>query len=459
MCIGEVYKIMKFRIFKYLNIMLLILMFCNTASAVNFYKKDDISTDSVVLYNTDLDKEVFSKNADKKRSMASTTKIMTYIIVAENVADLDNTNIVVSKEIFGNLENDVAMADLKDGDVLTVNQLLNCLMVPSGGDAALVLANYVGGGSVEKFVEMMNNKAQELGCTNTHFSNPHGLYDEQHYSTANDMYKITKYAIKQQRFMDICSKSESAVFSDDRKPLITTNKMIDKVRGRKYYYEYARGIKTGYLDEAGYCLISTASKEGTTYMCVALGAPSFDSDGNKIEDNMAMLDSKKLYEWAFSSLKLKPLADAKKMLGQTGLNLAWKKDNLLLFPEKSVYTILPTDFDMSSIKLELNVPESLDAPVETGDLIGNAVFMYEGEKLAEINVVSGETVPKSWFLLIVRTIKNILFSKVFLTCFTLFLIMSVWYVVVTIKKNMNRKNRKRRNTKKYNDRPKHQKHR
>ena len=156
---------------------------------------------------------------------------------------------------------------------------------------------------------------------------------------------------------------------------------------------------------------------------------------------------------------MKPLADAKKMLGQTGLNLAWKKDNLLLFPEKSVYTILPTDFDMSSIKLELNVPESLDAPVETGDLIGNAVFMYEGEKLAEINVVSGETVPKSWFLLIVRTIKNILFSKVFLICFTLFLIMSVWYVVVTIKKNMNRKNRKRRNTKKYNDRPKHQKHR
>lgn len=451
---GENTESMKRNVVKVLNLLLMLSLLWNNVKAVDFYKKDDILTDSVVLYNVDLDKEVYSKNPNKRMSMASTTKIMTYIIVAENISDFDNINVVVSSDVFSGLEDDVAVAGLRDGDIFNINELLNCLMVPSGGDAALVLANYVGGGSTDRFVEMMNNKAVELGCSDTHFVNPHGLHDEMHYSTANDMYKISRYAMKQQRFMEICNKTEYNPFSDDRKPLITTNKMIDKTRGGKYYYKYACGIKTGYHNQAGNCLVSTATKDGMTYMCVALGGPSVDADGNKLEYNMAMLESKKLYEWAFESLKLQPLSDMKKTIGETKLDLAWKKDNLLLFTEKSVYTILPSKFNMEDIKVEMNVPDMVDAPVEVGDIVGGAKFLYEGEILAESNVVSGEIVPMSFVLLTVRTIKNILLSKVFLVCFTMFMFLAAFYIFITVRKNRLRKNRRRKIIKKYNDRPK-----
>lgn len=144
---------------------------------------------------------------------------------------------------------------------------------------------------------MMNEKAAELGCTGTHFADPHGLSDENHYTTAEDMYKITKYALTLPYFREVVS-TEYFTLKGDSIPLINTNYMIDYVNGGRYYYQYATGVKTGYTDLAGKCLVSTAKKGDTEYMCIVLGGEYSDESGYI---NNAMTDSKNLYEWAFDN--------------------------------------------------------------------------------------------------------------------------------------------------------------
>ena len=227
---------------------------------------------------------------------------MTYIITAEHIKDFDNTKVTVKKELLDSLfGTNSSVADLQANDNLSIAQLLHCLMIKSGNDAALVLADYIGNGDISSFVEMMNSKAKELGCNNTHFVNPHGLHNAEHYTTAEDIITLTKYAIKLPLFMKICSTAVSDIMGKNRRPLITTNRMINKKNGGRYYYPHAKGIKTGYTTEAGYCLVSSATYNGHTYLCVALGAPTTDASGNRLWDNYAMLDSKAMYQCVFAN--------------------------------------------------------------------------------------------------------------------------------------------------------------
>ena len=163
----------------------------NKASAISYSIDFDINSKSVYLVNLDTGISVYEKFKDKKFYTESNTKFITYIIVTENIKDLDNTKVTVKQSILNRLNGTgSSTAGLIGGETLTVTQLLNCLMIPSGNDAALVLADYVGGGSITNFVKMMNKKAKELGCENTHFMNPHGLHDPDHYTTASDLAKI-----------------------------------------------------------------------------------------------------------------------------------------------------------------------------------------------------------------------------------------------------------------------------
>ena len=202
-----------------------------SASAAEFEIDFEPISKSLYLENLDTDTVVYTKAADEKRYPASTTKIMTYIITAEHVSDIQHTNVTIKSSTLHMLDGTgSSMAGLKAKETLSVYQLLHCLMIPSGNDAALVLADFIGEGDINKFVDMMNEKAKELGCENTHFANPHGLHDEKHYTTARDMAKIAKYAMKLPYFMEICNTATSDCIGEDRY-LVTTNSMIDPVRG------------------------------------------------------------------------------------------------------------------------------------------------------------------------------------------------------------------------------------
>ncbi len=419
-----------------------------SAAAAVFVTNFEIGSKAAYLVNLDTDNVVFEKNSDQKMFPASTTKIMTYIVTIENVEDIKNTKVLVDQEILDQLlgtGSSLSGLEYFVGETVTVYDLLNCLLIKSGNEAALLLANYVGGGSIQKFVDMMNEKAAQLGCEGTHFVNPHGLHDPDHYTTARDLYTIMRYAQTLPEFIEITSSTTAylSVDADKNYPLITTNKLIDSVNGGDYFYEYAKNGKTGTTDEAGFCLCSTASNGGYTYMCICLGAPSVTASGEEVDVNGAMVDSKALYEWAFDNLELKTVVDEKKPVCEIPIELAWDQDTVQLVPQGSFSTILPKDVENSSIDITTNIPDSLTAPVIEGNVIGSAVVSYANQELCTVDLIAAETVERSRMLYFMESAKKILQSRWMILAVSIVVILFIIYIIVTQIYN----NKKKRNAK------------
>lgn len=418
--------------------------------AITFNVDFETTSKAICLANLDTDTIVFEKNQNEKLYPASITKIMTYIITIENVVSPDTTMVTVSDELIDSLlGTDSSLSNIQRGEILSVTELLNCLMVPSGNDAAMVLADYVGNGNIQAFVDLMNNKAAELGCQNTHFANPSGLHDPEHYTTASDLYKITKYAMTTPRFMEITSQTEHtipATNKQEERTLTTTNKMMIPSY-TQYYYPYAKGIKTGWHDDAGYCIVSSATADGYTFVCIAMGAPSEDENHQELE-NGAMIDSKNLYRWALTTFELKPIVDPQQPVDEVNLKFAWGKDSLLLVPEKNVNYLLPKDVKASSVSITTTEkPDSINAPIKKGDIIGKAVLSYANQELDTIDLVSAEDVERSELLFYFEGFKNIISSVWFILIAVSFVILLIVYLILTTV--YNRKNRYKRKVKRY----------
>lgn len=415
----------------------------NLIFAANFNIDFTPSCEALYLYNLDTNTVVYDKNGNKKMFPASLTKIMTYILVAENINDFDNTQITAKKELLDSLlGTGSSVSGIKSNDTLSVMQLLHCLMIKSGNDAALILADFVSNGSVDSFVEMMNNKAKELGCNGTHFVNPHGFHHDDHYTTANDLIIMTKHAMNLPHFMEICSMPTSYIMGQDKYPLVTTNSMIDQSRGGRYYYQYARGIKTGHTDESGWCLVSSAVYNGYSYLCVALGAPIKDTSGNKITDNYAMLDSKAIYKWAFTNLELKPILKKNEPLSEIKLNLTTNKDTTLLHPADNFSALLPKAVSATSIDIKIEKPESVDAPIQVGQKLGTAVLSYANKEIARVDLVSAENVDRNIILYVIQCISNVVASIWFKIAVAIVIVLVAVYVYLCA--SYNKKARRKR---------------
>ena len=426
-----------------------------TASAVSAgaisYKNDvTVRSEAVLMVNRDIDQVVFEKNADQKRYPASTTKIMTYIIVYENIEDVDNTMVPIKQSIIDELlGTGSSLAGLYDhvGEKISVIDLLYSMMVPSGNDAALALADYVGGGDVSKFVDMMNEKAKELGCENTHFENPDGLHDDNHYTTARDMYKITTYALTLPRFFDICNTTEYTCKGDDY-PLITTNYLIDQYRGGEYYYRYAEGIKTGTTDEAGRCLVTTATADGHSYLLVLLGAPY--KEGVQ-EEYYTFTDAADLFRWALVDLELQTVKSAQTPVCEQKIKLAWGRESVNLLPDRNLNAIVPKDRKPENIVVETSLPDVVEAPLSTDKPVGTATVYYvangEKQELATVNLVPSENIEKSGILVVLDVIGTIFQSYWFLIVIGLIILILIIYVIIA--KIHRARVKRRRRVKKY----------
>jgi len=361
-----------------------------SVSAVNYGFDGSTASRAIYLENLNNGTVVFEKGANERHYPASTTKIMTFIITAENVSDLDNTKVTVKQEAIEGLDPESTVMGLSQhvGEQVSVKDLLYGLMLPSGNDAALALADYVGG-SISGFAEKMNAKAAELGCTNTHFTNPHGLYDTEHYTTAHDMALIAKYAMKLPGFMDICNTVyyTPAGFEE----LHNTNYMLDQnAEGGMYYYPYVKGIKTGYLDEAGKCLVTSADKDGSQYLCVCLGA-DFSYDENI---NYAMKDTAALYDWAFENLGEQAVYSPADSLSTVNVKYVRNGKSLAAVPEKAITAFLPNNYDKNKLDVSVTCVNETEAPVKKGDVLGTVSVKYEDLDLGVTNLVAAEDVER-----------------------------------------------------------------
>ena len=423
-----------------------------SAGAMTFSNNVDLHCESVLMINTDNEQVVFEKNADEKRYPASTTKIMTYIVAYEHIDDLDNTKIPIKQSVMNQLKDtDSSLANVAAhvGSTMSAVDLLYSMMVPSGNDAALTLADYVGDGDVNKFVDMMNEKAEELGCENTHFQNPDGLHNEDHYTTARDLYKITTYALSLPHFFEISNTTEHTC-KGESSPLVTTNYLIDGARGGEYYYRYAQGIKTGTTDEAGRCLVTTASADGNSYILVLLGAPY---KMGVQEEYYTFIDAAALFRWALVELEMQTVKSSQTPICEQKVKLAWGRDTVTLVPQNNLNAIMPKDAKTEEIIVETELPEVLEAPLSTDTPVGKASVYYvdnkSGEKqvLAEVNLVPVENIDRSGILAVLDVIGTIFRSYWFIVVILVIILAVAGYVIAS--KIHRAKMRKRRKVKKY----------
>ena len=361
------------------------------------------------MVSLDTDTVVFTMNPDERRPMASLTKIMTYIVTAETVQDLQNTRTTVPESVAQELEGTgSSLAEIQTGEEFSIYELLNLMMVPSGNDAALTLAKHVDGLGLSaddaaydtdgdgkmNFVELMNRKAQELGCTNTHFMNPHGLYEEDHYTTAREMAKITQYALTLPYFAEITSQTYYTQAptnkTSEARTVTTTNRILLSYADE--YYTYATGIKTGSLNESGYCIAASGLYDGYSYLVVCLGSPYVDENGNYVNYHGEMYDAATLLRWAFLNIETKTLVADGDLLGEVDLKYVWDKDRLQVVAKGNVTAMLPSELDESDITVQIDLPEYVKAPVKKGDEIGTAAYIYKGETLAKVPLVAAESV-------------------------------------------------------------------
>ncbi len=430
-----------------LAVVLILYVFCICASAVSFDNDVKIYSDSVFMVNLDADMPVFEKNPDEKLYPASLTKIMTYIIAVEYFEDYDNTRIEVTQDVFDYIDrNGMTSSGLEYhiGEKMTVTDLLYALMVPVGHDAALVLSDYISTAGGTDFVTLMNNKATELKCESTHFANPTGVHDNNHYTTARDLYKITKYAMGLPLFSKICSTATYYLEGDDY-PLVTTNYMIDDARGGDYYYTYATGVKNGTTVEAGRCLVSTAMYDGYTYMCICLHAPYDEKEDENPQ--YCMEEAANLFRWAFLNLKYVKHSTASTPICEQKVDHAWDMDSILLVPETDLNIILPADCKDGDVTIVPDSTAPVSAPISKGDVVTTATVLYKGTEFMKINLVSHDDVKLSPILYTTDIIKSILTSFWFLLAVAIVVILFVVYVAVSSsynkKKNIDKKRKYR----------------
>ena len=421
------------------------------AGAISYSYTKSTESDSILLINMDTNQTVFEKDANSKRYPASTTKIMTYIVAIENISNYENTKIEIKQDVLDLLNgtgSSTANLDQHVGEKLSVTDLLYCMMVPSGNDAAMVLADYVGKGDITTFVNMMNQKAEELGCENTHFANPDGLHDDNHYTTASDLAKIATYALKEPLFSTI-TNTTTYYCENDTNPLITTNFLIDENRGGEYFYQYAKGIKTGTTDEAGHCLVTTATADGYSYMAVLLHSPYNEKD----DSYGTMYDAADLFRWSLTSLELKELKSTTTPICEEKLTLAWNKSSIQLVPQQTLTAIVPKNINENNITIEPDIPESIQAPVKQGDLVGTAKVYYKDDTMSErqllttTNLVASESVDRSGFLYVLDVIKNIVTSIWFIISVSVIVIAFIIYIIIS--RIYKRKNKKKKQVKRY----------
>ncbi|MCI8525453.1 MAG: D-alanyl-D-alanine carboxypeptidase [Oscillospiraceae bacterium] len=337
---------------------------------------------------------------------ASLTKVMTCMLTLEhgNLSDV----VTVSESALEGLDPAGSTAGLIAGEQMTVENLLYCMMLSSANEACNVAAEYIAG-SVDAFVAMMNEEAAALGCTGTHFCNPHGLHDENHYTTARDLSLIAMKALEDETFRTITSTVYYEVpptnLSDVRK-LYTTNLL--ETPSTRYYYEYAVGVKTGYTTPAGRCLISTAERPDrkTKLLSVVCGAADVYLEDGVIE-NQNFTETKALFEYGFDTFDFAVVLEANPVV-QTPVFHSAGSDVAVLAASEAITAVMPKDYDVEQVekKIDLFSPDGVEAPIARGQVLGTVTVRFDGVDLGTTDLVAITDIARSEIAIQTATTKS-----------------------------------------------------
>ena len=357
-----------------------------------------VAAKAALLVDLNTGRAVYEQNADECIYPASLTKIMTCLLALEN-GNLSDV-VTVSASALDDLDVDSSVAGLQIGEQMTLENLLYCMMVVSGNDACNVIAEHIAG-SVTDFVRMMNQRAYELGCLNTHFNNPHGLHDESHYTTARDLSIITQAALKSENFRQIVDTYEYQLPDDNMRQNIpklkTTNMLIYRSMSNSLYYSRAHGIKTGYTSQAGRCVISEATGDGLDLLGIVCGAATTILDsGDLLMENFT--ECARLFDYGFDNYSYLPIMSPLYPVDQVKINNSAGAEAVAVAPQDEIKVLLPNDYDPDQLATDIQLnSDSVDAPVREGDVLGSATVSYAGEILGQTKLLAITDVARSEF--------------------------------------------------------------
>ncbi len=387
-------------------LLLCMLLFAGTAYAIAPISAD---AGAAILADAKSDTILYERNSREKMYPASTTKIMTALLVLERGSLSD---VVTMEEAdYAGVTSASSSAGLKVSEEVTVETLLYGLMLPSGNEAANALARYVSG-STEAFVELMNQRAKELGCVNTHFANPNGLHDDNHYTCAYDLYRIAKQAMTDETFCDIANTAQKTLPASNlqaERKVYTTNQLILR-RSDPTYYTYCNGIKTGHTTPAGYCFVSAAEKKDSSLISVVLGCEA----GENGEAAKSFTETIKLFDWGFDNFDYQTLVASGDNIAEIDVRLSSEKDYVVLASAGPVSGLVPNDIQPDSLTFSKHIPESIDAPVKKGDVIGTLTVSQGDTVYGTVDLVATTDVSLSKVLYYADKLETFCRSKYFL---------------------------------------------
>lgn len=393
-----------------------------------------LTAPAAYVVNLDTNIVVYEKNSETPLSAASLTKLMTTLLLLENYQDqLDSISLTAPSYVYDLIweqSTNASSADIRRGETQSLRNLLYAMLLPSGNEAAYIVADYMGGGSIDNFVAMMNDEAKAVGCTGTTFVDPCGL-NPNNITTARDAYLILRALTAYDVFSTVVGTPSYDMGTNDRYTtpgtyiIQTTDKLITN---SSYHRDYTKGGKTGSLGEwqnfAGW-----HSQDGESYISILLNVP-YDADPEGMRP--ALVETATIMDWVFDTYTIAPALDTTQPITEVRVAYSTQADTVMLYPADNMMTLLPREGGAALTEQVFNVPDQLPAPIKQGDIVGTVTLTIEGETIGTADLIAGSNVSRNQLLYTISRVSLFFSSTYFKVVVILTMLVIGAYLIFTV---------------------------
>lgn len=393
-----------------------------------------LTAPAAYVVNLDTNIVVYEKNSETPLSAASLTKLMTTLLLLENYQDqLDSISLTAPSYVYDLIweqSTNASSADIRRGETQSLRNLLYAMLLPSGNEAAYIVADYMGGDSIDNFVAMMNDEAKAVGCTGTTFVDPCGL-NPNNITTARDAYLILRALTAYDVFSTVVGTPSYDMGTNDRYTtpgtyiIQTTDKLITN---SSYHRDYTKGGKTGSLGEwqnfAGW-----HSQDGESYISILLNVP-YDADPEGMRP--ALVETATIMDWVFDTYTIAPALDTTQPITEVRVAYSTQADTVMLYPADNMMTLLPRDGGAALTEQVFNVPDQLPAPIKQGDIVGTVTLTIEGETIGTADLIAGSDVSRNQLLYTISRVSLFFSSTYFKVVVILTMLVIGAYLIFTV---------------------------
>ena len=393
-----------------------------------------LTAPAAYVVNLDTNIVVYEKNSETPLSAASLTKLMTTLLLLENYQDqLDSISLTAPSYVYDLIweqSTNASSADIRRGETQSLRNLLYAMLLPSGNEAAYIVADYMGGGSIDNFVAMMNDEAKAVGCTGTTFVDPCGL-NPNNITTARDAYLILRALTAYDVFSTVVGTPSYDMGTNDRYTtpgtyiIQTTDKLITN---SSYHRDYTIGGKTGSLGEwqnfAGW-----HSQDGESYISILLNVP-YDADPEGMRP--ALVETATIMDWVFDTYTIAPALDTTQPITEVRVAYSTQADTIMLYPADNMMTLLPREGGAALTEQVFNVPDQLPAPIKQGDIVGTVTLTIEGETIGTADLIAGSDVSRNQLLYTISRVSLFFSSTYFKVVVILTMLVIGAYLIFTV---------------------------